>query len=50
MPGDYEAFGLPPGDVEYLIWKGNQTRPTQQLDLHAHDLATHWLRIMNLID
>ena len=44
MPSVYEKFGLPSGDVEYVIWGNRKSNDQLERDLDAHDLAMSWLR------
>lgn len=50
MPSVYRTFGLPGGDVEYVLWRSwNNKEMTEKRDLHGHDLAMEWLRGLNLV-
>jgi phosphoglycerol transferase MdoB-like AlkP superfamily enzyme len=44
MPSVYETFGLPNGDVEYVIWNNRNSISTLNVDTEASALAMMWLR------
>jgi len=48
MPSVYEVFGSPNGEVEYVYWSNQQPKHQQRLKIHAHDMASNWLRGMGI--
>ncbi|EXI68572.1 MAG: Phosphoglycerol transferase, alkaline phosphatase superfamily [Candidatus Accumulibacter adjunctus] len=49
MPAVYEEFGVPSGDVEYVLWGNRSSTAPQERELAAHDLAVGWLRAAGVV-
>jgi phosphoglycerol transferase MdoB-like AlkP superfamily enzyme len=48
MPAVYEVFGVPTGDVEFVLWSNDRETQNDQRDLDAHQLSRMWLQTMNI--
>lgn len=43
MPAVYESFGVPNGEVEYVLWHNRKCQKSERVDLDVNELATRWL-------
>jgi hypothetical protein len=50
MPSVYDALGVPEAETNFLCWSNGVQVNTEEKPLAAHQLATHWLRAMKLIE
>lgn len=50
MPSVYASFGVPRGEVAYVLWSNDHQLPSQGAPLNVTELATRWLQSAGLRD
>lgn len=48
MPSVYRTFGVPAGEVEYVLWSNRPGPSRREHDLDAQSLASDWLRMLGI--
>jgi phosphoglycerol transferase MdoB-like AlkP superfamily enzyme len=43
MPSVYESFGVPNGEVEYVLWQNSSSDQSGRIDMSVCELAIGWL-------